>query len=109
MNTVSRLLVCVVLPLLMGCFESTPPPSAPAAERVETILNDTADDLELGAKIRTVVEKQQRRRELKHPKTVAELTGRHYYPLNSILFGMTFIIWVSILIDILRRSDERKD
>ena len=106
--------VCLLFNLLVlnGCQDHTPPPAKSASVKVEGILNDTADDLELGAKVRMLVEQQDRERNkvVLHTEQPAELQNRrrHHYPLNALIFGMTFIIWVAILLDVAKGGPNEK-
>lgn len=103
-------LFLLVILIAGGCYEK--PPTGTTADKVQGILNDTADDLELGAKVRTLVEKQELGKPCVHQRALMQQqpTQRYtpLYPVNSIIFGMTFIIWVAILLDIVNgRQDEK--
>lgn len=100
----------MVLLIVGGCFEQPPTSGVPAVNTVESILNDTADDLELGAKVRQLVEKQELGKPCVHQRAlqVEAMKSTSAYPLNSIIFGMTFIIWVAILLDVIGRTNGKK-
>jgi len=102
-----------VLLIVGGCFAKPPASGVTTASKVEQILNDTADDLELGAKVRAIVEKQELCKPCVHQRMhqheVTEEKPNVLYSLNSIIFGMTFVIWVAILLDVIGRSDESKN
>lgn len=102
----------LVILIAGGCYEKPPAPGVTTADKVQSILNDTADDLELGAKVRAIVEKQELGKPCAHQRALMQQqpTQRYtpLYPINSIIFGMTFIIWVAILLDIINgRRDEK--
>ena len=80
--------VLLALVLLGGCWDN-PKPTAVVTpttteERFDKILKDTADDLELGAKVRTLVEQQHQ------PPT-------NTYNVEHILFGCLFVVLVAIM------------
>ena len=69
-----KLLGCLLaLFLVSGCFDKPQPPPNPVTpqttvQRVDNVLKDTADDLELGAKVRTIVYEQDSKRVKKFNK-----------------------------------------
>jgi hypothetical protein len=66
--------------------QPAPTPQLVEQKRIEVILNDTADDLELGAKVRTMVEKQNAKRAKKDAGN-----SEHDYSLDAMCWGLAFI------------------
>lgn len=85
-----KLLGCLLaLFLVSGCFDKPQPPPNPGtpqttAQRIDGVLKDTADDLELGAKVRTIVYNQDQKR--------LGTRSRNHYDLPSILIGAVFLV-----------------
>ena len=93
-----RLLGCLlVLFLVSGCFDKPQPPPNPVTpqttvQRVDNVLKDTADDLELGAKVRTIVYEQDSKCGKRHPKVSV-----HDYTPSQIMFGVVFLLVVILI------------
>lgn len=85
-----RFLLALICLFCAGCFDSgnPPPPTKPTAvTRLDNVMKDTADDLELGAQVRLIVEKQQRR----------QVKSRHEYDVTAILYGAAFVVGIGIV------------
>lgn len=90
-----KLLSTFLIPLLCGCAAFAQPATTPQPveqKRIEVILNDTADDLELGAKVRTIVEKQ-------NAKKVKREAGKseHDYSIDAMCWGLAFIAILAMI------------
>ena len=110
-----KLLGCLLaLFLVSGCFEKPQPPPnlvtpQPTVQRLDGVLRDTADDLELGAKVRTLVYEQDSKRsgkvakEVVTPPVVKSRPERkhkesiHNYTSSQILFGVVFLLVVVLI------------
>lgn len=98
----TRFLLALTCLICAGCFDNKtpPPPDKPTAvTRLDTVMKDTADDLELGAKIRLLVDEQRCRRQLR-PRL------KHEYGVTAILYGVAFVIGIGIIHRILN-SDKK--
>ncbi len=83
------LLLAGLLVVCGGCFEQ-PSPVFSTQQRVEDVLKDTADDLELGAQVRDLVERQQTRG--------AQRAVCHHYSLQAVFVGALFIVGFAIVV-----------
>ena len=99
-----KLLGCLLaLFLVSGCFDKPQPPPNPVTpqttvQRVDNVLKDTADDLELGAKVRTIVHEQESKR-IKPPKCAKQPNNPsiHEYTPSQLLFGVVFLLVVVLI------------
>ena len=93
-----KLLGCLLaLFLVSGCFDKPQPPPNPVTpqttvQRVDNVLKDTADDLELGAKVRTIVYEQDSKR-AKKPKKPSV----HDYTAHQLMFGICFLLIFALI------------
>jgi len=94
-----KLLGCLLaLFLVGGCFDKPQPPPNPVTpqttvQRVDNVLKDTADDLELGAKVRILVYQQDSKRTQRmQPKPKPVKPSIHQYTLSQIMFGAIFLL-----------------
>lgn len=94
-----RFLLALICLVCAGCLDSKtpsvpPPPPPTEVTQLDGIMKDTADDLELGAKVRLIVEKQKQSR----------IKTKHEYDITAILYGAAFIVGVAIIHQILNRA-----
>lgn len=97
-----KLLGCLLaLFLVSGCFDKPQPPPnpvtpQPTVQRVDNVLKDTADDLELGAKVRTIVYEQDKKRNKQSVKYIIKRSVHDYTP-SQLMFGVVFLLVVVLI------------
>ena len=97
-----KLLGCLLaLFLVSGCFDKPQPPPNPVTpqtkvQRVDNVLKDTADDLELGAKVRTIVYEQDSKR-VRDRARREKPASVHDYTVSQLLFGVVFLLIFALI------------